>query len=114
MRARSSAVLAAATTCFEPDGHQARAGGGSDGAGTDCYASIKADLSCRCQHLSKAKTPSCRGGRCTQPAIIDRMSANICRDTATSAIWNVLRTGDRLAAAIKLFVSDRTLLIFVA
>src|SRR5882724_7133594 len=62
MRARSSAVLAAATTCFEPDGHQARAGGGSDGAGTDCFASIKADLSCRCQHLSKAKTPHAEAG----------------------------------------------------
>jgi len=35
--------------------------------------------------------------------VIDRMSANICRDTATSAIWNVLRMVIVWAAAIKLF-----------
>ena len=118
MRARSSAVLAAATTCFEPN---------EDAVG------IKREPVVGRMALELIALPPLRR---TSPVVVSTsrrqnpfmprramhaagrsligMSANIFRDTATSAIWNVLPTGDGLAAAIKLFVSDRTLLIFVA
>jgi hypothetical protein len=50
------------------------------------FAQIEADLSCgRLPHLLPL-SPHASAGGARNLAISDRMSANICRDTATSAI----------------------------
>jgi len=58
-------------------------------AATRCFASIKADL-CRrgLPHLTRSPGHAGVGGARSR-AISDRISWNICRGTATSAIWNV-------------------------
>jgi hypothetical protein len=117
MRARSSAVLAAATTCFEPD-EDAVGIKREPVVGRMALELIALPPSRRTSPVvvstSRRQKPlHAEAGDARSRAIIDRMSANICRDTATSAIWNVLPTGDGLAAAIKLFVSSATLPIFV-
>ena len=50
---------------------------------------IKAHLRCRrLPHLTLS-SPHAGAGGARSRAISARMTANICRDTATSAIWNV-------------------------
>jgi hypothetical protein len=53
---------------------------------TPCFTRVKPRLSCR--HGSHLTTPHAGAGGARSGAISDRMSANICRDTATSAIWH--------------------------
>jgi hypothetical protein len=57
--------------------------------GIRCFAQIEAYLSCdRLLHLLPL-APYAGAGGARSPAISDRISANICRDTATSASWKV-------------------------
>jgi hypothetical protein len=54
------------------------------------FACIKAHLLYRRLHAALFLTPDHAGaGRARSRAISDRISANICRGTATSAVWNV-------------------------
>ena len=60
---------------------------GSAGAG--CFAILKPHLCRRClSHLTSSPGHAVAGGARNR-AIIARISGNICRGTATSAIWNV-------------------------
>ena len=73
-RAREASKAAGCPRCSAQPGY------------TDC---IKAHLRChRLPHLMPLAPHAGAGGAWSR-AISDRMSANICRDTATPAIWNV-------------------------
>jgi hypothetical protein len=62
---------------------------GRRGTGTGRFAFIKAHLRCRClSHVIRSPGHAGAGGA-RRRAISDRMSWNICRDTATSASWKV-------------------------
>jgi hypothetical protein len=66
-----------------------RSGCSPPGAETRCFAFIKAHpCGLRLSHLTPSAGHADAGGARSR-AINDRISANICLGTATSAIWNV-------------------------